>query len=454
MFKQIAKMITKNKSNPTTKLKEKMHQESSTYFYGMGKPIWSSRNYAELAEQGYMQNVIAYRAIDMVAKAAASIPIKLQKKIDGLNYTIKDHPILDLLYSPNPSEGGREFMEAIYTSRFLSGNAYILGVDKENNQGRADPGLDEIYLLRTDRVQVIAGTNYLPLGYRYQVDGTYIDYEVNETSGKSNILHLKNYHPMSDWYGLSPLEVATFSIDQHNQASAWNQALLQNGARPSGAILVKNSEGQGCRLNTDQFNRLKNMIDDIFSGPTNAGRPLLLEGGLEWKEMSMSPKDMDYIESKNNAAREIALAIGVPPQLLGIPGDNTYSNLAEARIAMWEQTVLPMVDNTLNHLGRWLGQCWNEEIALIANIDEISALSSRVEALWRRVANIDFITNAEKRQMIGLSPYPEENTFFAKNPQKNTANNENIRENLEKNPEPEKKIDLKTKSKSKIENKL
>ena len=57
-----------------------------------------------------------------------------------------------------------------------------------------------------------------------------------------------------------------------------------------------------------------------------AGRPLLLEGGLDWKPLSLTPKDMDFIEAKNVAAREIALAIGVPPMLLGIPGDNTYSN--------------------------------------------------------------------------------------------------------------------------------
>ena len=57
---------------------------------------------------------------------------------------------------------------------------------------------------------------------------------------------------------------------------------------------------------------------------------VLLEGGLDWREMSINPKDMDFIESKNSAAREIALAFGVPPQLLGINGDSTYSNMQEA----------------------------------------------------------------------------------------------------------------------------
>ncbi|WP_458694298.1 phage portal protein [Wolbachia endosymbiont (group A) of Andrena hattorfiana] len=138
---------------------------------------------------------------------------------------------------------------------------------------------------------------------------------------------------MNDWYGLSPIEAAAYSIDQYNQAGAWNQAMLQNGARPSGAIVVKSAkDGSGGSLSQEQYQRLKEQINDHYSGSVNAGRPILLEGGLEWKEMSLSPRDMDFIESKHSSARDIALAFGVPPQLLGIPGDNTYSKLVEARL--------------------------------------------------------------------------------------------------------------------------
>ena len=79
-------------------------------------------------------------------------------------------------------------------------------------------------------------------------------------------------------------------------------------------------------MTDDQFSRLKSELETSFQGARQAGRPLLLEGGLDWKPLSLTPKDMDFIEAKNVAAREIALAIGVPPMLLGIPGDNTYSN--------------------------------------------------------------------------------------------------------------------------------
>ncbi|MGJ0425839.1 phage portal protein, partial [Methylocystis sp.] len=86
---------------------------------------------------------------------------------------------------------------------------------------------------------------------------------------------------------------------------------------------------------------------------TNAGRPLLLEGGLDWKALSLSPKDMDFAESKAGAAREIALAFGVPPLLLGLPGDNTFSNYAEANRALWRQTVLPLVARVQKSFQAW-----------------------------------------------------------------------------------------------------
>ena len=91
-------------------------------------------------------------------------------------------------------------------------------------------------------------------------------------------------------------------------------------------------------------------MEQSFQGARNAGRPLLLEGGLDWKAMSLSPRDMDFIELKHAAAREIALAMGVPPMLLGIPGDNTYANYQEANRSFWRQTVLPLANRTARAL--------------------------------------------------------------------------------------------------------
>ena len=98
---------------------------------------------------------------------------------------------------------------------------------------------------------------------------------------------------------------------------------------------------------------------------------MLLEGGLDWKSMSLSPKVMDFIEAKHVAAREIALALGVPPMLLGIPGDNTYSNYQEATRTLWRQTVLPLVTRTAKALSAWLSPAWNERLDLRPDLDAI-----------------------------------------------------------------------------------
>ncbi|WHA05597.1 phage portal protein [Candidatus Bandiella numerosa] len=385
---------SKNKKSLVGNLKSYPSQLNS-YFYNIGKPVWMERNYQQFAQEAYTKNVVAYRAINMIAGAAASIGLKV---FDYKGHPIENHPIIELLYKPNPHQNKSEFLESVYLYRLISGNAYVFSASDTNKLPK------EIYSLRPDRVNVIAGDNFLPIGYQYKVDKREQVFPVDQIHGLSRVLHIKNSNPISDWYGLSAIEAAAYSIDQHNNAAAWNQALLQNGARPSGAIIVKGADGRPSELSDEQFGRLKEMIAEDFTGSVNAGRPMILEGGLDWKEISLSPKDMDFIEGKHSAARDIALAFGVPPQLLGIPGDNTYSNLAEARVAIWEQTILPLAENTIDHIGRWLAKLCKNEVVMKLDKDKISALASKREAIWERLEKVSFMTINEKRKQVGLAP--------------------------------------------------
>ena len=386
-FSKIIKSVmnfdkSKNKKSLVGNLKSYPSQLNS-YFYNIGKPVWMERNYQQFAQEAYTKNVVAYRAINMIAGAAASIGLKV---FDYKGHPIENHPIIELLYKPNPHQNKSEFLESVYLYRLISGNAYVFSASDINKLPK------EIYSLRPDRVNVIAGDNFLPIGYQYKVDKREQVFPVDQIHGLSRVLHIKNSNPISDWYGLSAIEAAAYSIDQHNNAAAWNQALLQNGARPSGAIIVKGADGRPSELSDEQFGRLKEMIAEDFTGSVNAGRPMILEGGLDWKEISLSPKDMDFIEGKHSAARDIALAFGVPPQLLGIPGDNTYSNLAEARVALWEQTILPLAENTIDHIGRWLAKLCKNEVVMKLDKDKISALASKREAIWERLEKVSFMT--------------------------------------------------------------
>ncbi|MFW0777003.1 MAG: phage portal protein [Rickettsiales bacterium] len=370
-----------------------------SYMVMPGQAVWMDRDYSQFAEEAYIRNVVAHRAIEMVASAAASVAIDLnQISAKGARRELKAHPVLDVLRKPNPTQGMGDFFKALYNYRLISGNAFVQAVGPKNNAPT------ELHLLRPDRVAVVAGKGTLPSGYRYTVGDKYIDFPVDRISGRSRILHIKSFHPYNDWYGLSPVEAAAYSIDQHNQSSAWNQALLQNGARPSGALVVKSDANNMGTLSEDQYTRVKLQIDEQFTGTVNAGRPLLLEGGLDWKEMSLTPKDMDFVEAKNSSARDIALAFGVPPQLLGIPGDNRYSNLQEARLALWEQTVIPLVNCTVDMLNSWLLPQYANNLELVADTDAISALAARNQIIWDRVEKATFLTDDEKRAAVGYGP--------------------------------------------------
>ena len=370
-----------------------------------GRAVWSARRYDSFAEEGYRRNVIAFAAINMVANAAASLPWQLFRKSGAKRESLTEHPLLTLLARPNPWSAGPALMAAIHGYRQIAGNAYIEAVS--GGDGSGGPPV-ELYALRPDRMSVIAGAAGAPAAYRYTVAGRSRDFPVDALDGGSAILHFKTFHPLDDWYGLSPLEAAAYAIDQHNQAGAWNQALLQNGARPSGALMVRSdgdgaggAGGAGGTLDDDQFERLKSQIDQLYSGPRNAGRPLLLEGGLSWTEMSLSPKDMDFIDAKHTSARDIALAFGVPPQLLGIPGDNTYANMREARLALWEQTVLPLAAQLAAEFNNWLTPRFEGGLELAHDLDAVSALALARERHWEKLDKTDFLTLNEKRSAAG-----------------------------------------------------
>jgi HK97 family phage portal protein len=144
-------------------------------------------------------------------------------------------------------------------------------------------------------------------------------------------------------------------------------------------------------------------LEASFQGAANAGRPLLLEGGLDWKLLSMTPKDMDFMEAKAAAAREIALAFGVPPLLLGLPGDNTYANFAEANRAFWRQTILPLVRRTADSIAHWVTPVYGA-LRIEPDLDQIAALAVERDALWTRLEACSFLTMDEKRQAVGYPP--------------------------------------------------
>jgi HK97 family phage portal protein len=355
---------------------------------GLGRVVWSPRDSATLTRTGFAGNPVGFRCVKMLAEAAASLPLVVETG----EARFAKHPLIDLIARPNPAQGRAALLEALYGQLLLTGNAYLEAV-----AGEAGGVPGELHVLRSDRMSVIPGADGWPVGYEYAVGGR------KHRFGAEAICHLKSFHPQDDHYGLSALQAAAQAVDVHNAASRWSKALLDNAARPSGAIVYRGAEGQGA-LSADQYDRLVSEMETHHQGARNAGRPMLLEGGLDWKPMGFSPSDMEFQKTKEAAAREIATAFGVPPMMLGIPGDATYANYVEANRAFYRLTVLPLLGRVLEGLSHWLSVHGGERLVLEADRDRIPALQAERDAEWARVAAADFLTAEEKRRMLGLAP--------------------------------------------------
>lgn len=353
-----------------------------------GQPVWSDRNYKAFANEGYRQNAIVFRSVQAISDAVASVPWTAWRGEQELDA----HPILDLINNPNPRDSRSQYLQQKVGFLMLSGNSY----EEHVEQGGA---VRELYQLRPDRMKIIPGAHGFPQAYEYTVGQRKVRFDVDPLTLRGSVRHMRLFNPTDDWYGMSPIEAGAYAVDTHNQAGAWIQSLLQNSARPSGALVVADDKA----LNDEEFNRLKTQLDEQYAGAKNAGRPMLLEGGLDWKVMGLSPSDMALIETKLSAARDIALALGVPPQLLGIPGDNTYSNYQEARLAFWEDTVIPLVNMIADDWNASLGERFGG-VMLKPDFDQVPAIVEKKRSQWSMLDATQSLTLNEKREAMGYPP--------------------------------------------------
>ena len=369
-------------------------------YFGVGSTMGKKYKYEELAEEGYMKNAIVYKCVNEIAKGAAAVPFMIKA---GDN-VVEDHPAIDLLNRPNPLQSYVEFFNSLFGYLLLSGNNYMLKVGPE----RGMPS--ELHLLRPDRIVIKGGGRPIPDRYEYMLSGRVQDtYLVDQNTGQSEVKHTKLWNPLDDYYGCSPLSAAAVEVDQHNLSSKHNINLLNNGARPSGAVIFKPKDDSGLQVNLSESQRQQLLTDlnNRFSGTQNSGRPMLLEGDFDWKEMGLSPKDMDFLNLKHMSATDIAMCFGVPSQLVGVPDAQTYANVAEARLALYEETIIPLLRLIQSDLNEWLFPQFDDRLRFEYNIDAIPALAERRRRIYENITSAvreGIITRNEAREQIGLSP--------------------------------------------------
>jgi len=339
------------------------------------------RSYEAQVREAYLGNAVAQRSVRLVAESVAWAPLLAEDGAGGGGAAAR------ALKLAAPA-----LLDAAASHLLLHGNAYLQLLPD------ADGAPAELFALRPERVSVEAGPGGWPAAYVYKAGEAKTRLPARDGLGRPALVHVRAMHPLDDHYGLGSLGAAAGAVAIHNAATRWNKALLDNAARPSGALVMGGDEGV---LAEEQYQRLKAELEAEFAGAGNAGRPMLLEGGMSWQAMSMTPADMDFVALKAAAAREIALAFGVPPMLLGLPGDATYANYREANRALWRLTVLPLADRILGALGSALAAWW-PGLRLRLDIDQVTALAEDRERLWAQVIAADFLSREEKRAMLGL----------------------------------------------------
>ncbi len=343
----------------------------------------STYEYNRSVRRAWLDNPVAQRAVRLVSEGIAGAPL------------MPSDPKLAALIQA--TSAGQSLLETLAAQLLLHGNGYV----QIMKDGAGRPV--ELFALRPERTSILAGSDGWPTGFTYKVGDQSLTIPLLDEDASPNLIHIKDFHPADDHYGAGCLAAADQAIATHNAASAWNRTLLENAARPSGA-LVYDSGDMGA-LTTDQFARLKSELASAFSGQLNAGRPMVLEGGLKWQPLGLSPADMDFATLKAAAARDISLAFGVPPMLLGLPGDATYANYREANRALWRLTLLPLATKLLAALSEGL-TTWFPDSALAIDLDRVPALAEDRERLWAQIGDAEFLSTAEKRAMLGLPPAP------------------------------------------------
>lgn len=383
--------------------------KSASFLLGMGtgRGTLNAATFDRLAAEGFSQNAVVNACVNKIASSIASVEPTLYQKKNGKLVKVEQHPLIDLMENPNPTQSGKEFFRYLVSYYLTGGNAYVFGNGINPQVGKPKPPT-ELQLLNPGKVKIEPGPALFPKQFEYKPDPikpTTV-YPVEQVSGRSAVVQFKTFNPLNPWYGLPPMLAAAYGIDIHNGGNRWNKSLLDNDGRPSGALIVEGTDGKPATLTDDQYLRVKEMVEAQYSGAGNAGRPLLLEGGLKWQQMSTNPKDMDFLKAKDSSARDIGLVFGVPSQLLQIPGDSTFANYEQATLSFWTDTVIPLFCVLLEGFNRWLTPLFGDDLYLWYDEDSIAALEPRRKEKFARITSANFMTIDEKRRALGMDDFP------------------------------------------------
>ena len=355
-------------------------------------PDWNIR--AQF-EEGYERNSVVYACINLIANTMASITWCLYQKQGSESMEVDDpeHPLLKLLNRPSQRKAGARFTQDVVKFWLITGNSFIWA-NRIGQQPR------ELITLRPDRVDIYPGKTLESIDHYVYNDGkgTVIDPMAAE-----DVLHLTLFQGYAnEYYGLSPLLVGSLLIDTDNNAVNWNRNLIGNRGKPDSIFSFKGE------LSEEQHTAFRAKLDELYSGSTNSGKPLISSGGeFTYQQLGNTPQEMDFMASTTMNTRRICQIYGVAPELVGDAQSKTFANAKEARLALVESSVFPLMDTLQDEFNRWLAPQFGEGLYLEYDKDSVDVISEKRQDKAAGLAIADWLSINEKREAMGYDTFSD-----------------------------------------------
>lgn len=352
-------------------------------------------DYSANVREAYLNNPVSYYCINLIVSAAIQPRWELYVGDKEVEKEPKGNPLLGVyrfMDRPNEKQSLEDFIKLLFIHYYLAGEAFVYRVPDAKAFAR---GNGKLYLIAPDKV-VIQNKEYI-------IDGRIHVPMVNE-DGTRDILHIAEWHPNSD-RGMSHLQPAWAAISNINEAQRWNHSVLKNSGKLSIVAVLKSfGASKGSTLSKDQLDSLNDDLAEFATG-SNRGRPFVATGDWNFTELGLNNKELEWLTGMEAMARNIALALGVDPVLLSLPGDSTYNNKREAFSALFKNTALPQLQRLVGSIEHWLKEIVPGDWEIRFNLDDIPALEPEREKLWdRQSAASDILTVNERRALLGYEP--------------------------------------------------
>ncbi len=334
----------------------------------------------------YGKSLYVYTCVSKIAEKVASIDFKLNKIINANGDTeeVKSHEILDLLYKWNPYFTKEEAIEIDTINRKLTGDSFIYKVRNEQGQ------IVELWNIRPDRVNIISNRGeYISYYEIMNDDGTRERVEVSE------IIHIKAPSPLNEHFGMSPLSSAGNRVQVEEYAIGHQRDMFLNSARPDGLLTTEEP------LTAEQRQELSDDFNKKHKGLGKNSKLAVLDSGLKYQQISLSPREMDFIESLKATRDDILIAFKVPKPIVAVTDDVNRANAETAQEIFLSETIVPEMNKLVNKLNEALIiPEWGEEYFLTF---EDPTPVDRETRLAEFTAGCDkWISRNEIRQILGM----------------------------------------------------